>query len=253
MKKLGILEIVVILSIVITAGALTYKYFTLSNENNKYVFDGSQMYKCAWVCDNILNKNIPLYAEVIGKWRYGKPFNGTVEIYKASGGTLYAIYQNTTITIGGVNAYKEDISAKKIILKPLGNAVIIYKVNHTNGKSFKDIANYIQKQINNNFKDLNITYVYINGMFGADTKEYTPTEIVNIRNKLFVDINKGLYINFLNNGVLLSGGISLKTLKNLDSIINTSNVSTSNLVVYIVINNSNIDNISNKYPVITLG
>ena len=99
MKKIGVLEIIVVLSILITLASLAYKFY--NGSGNGYEFEGNEMYKCAWVAEKILNKNFPLNATIIGKWTASKkPFNGTVEIYNARGGTLYAIYNKTPITIG---------------------------------------------------------------------------------------------------------------------------------------------------------
>ena len=137
MKKIGILEVVVILSILITSISLAYKFY--SNNGNDYEFDGNQMYKCAWVCEKILNKNFPLNATITGKWTLSKkPFNGEVVIYDAKGGTLYAIYNGTPITIGGELAYQEDIAAKKIILHPIGKSIIFYELDPVKAEVVKE-------------------------------------------------------------------------------------------------------------------
>ncbi|WP_064496489.1 TrmB family transcriptional regulator sugar-binding domain-containing protein [Methanocaldococcus jannaschii] len=254
MKKIGILEIVVILSILITSVSLAYKFY--SNNGNDYEFDGNQMYKCAWVCEKILNKNFPLNATIIGKWTLSKkPFNGEVKIYDAKGGTLYAIYNGTPITIGGELAYQEDIAAKKIILHPIGKSIIFYELNPIEGKSFRDIANEIENTTKN-FNGLNIVDVIVEGSMGVDSKTYTPVERQKIMNNLDVDIKKGLGLYFVDYGIIINGKIHLNTLKNLDNYINSSNISTSKLTIYVVVNNS-IDEIPNKikenYAIITLG
>ena len=150
MRKIGILEVLVILAILITSGALTYKFMT-SNDSTGYEFDGDQMYKCAWISEKIMNKNFPLYAHVKGKWTSSnKEFDDTVLITGARGGTLYAVYKNQSITIGGEMAYVEDIAARKVVLKPLGNTMIEYQLNPIYGNSFKEIGNEI-KTINTTF------------------------------------------------------------------------------------------------------
>ncbi|XRP97589.1 TrmB family transcriptional regulator sugar-binding domain-containing protein [Methanocaldococcus sp. 16A] len=254
MKKIGILEIVVILAILITSVSLAYKFY--SSNGNDYEFDGNQMYKCAWLCEKILNRNFPLNATVIGKWTSSKkPFNGTVEIYDAKGGTLYALYNGTPITIGGELAYQEDIAAKKIILHPIGKSIIKYELDPIEGSSFKDIANNIENTTKN-FKELKVVDVIIEGSIGADSKTYTPSERQKIINNLDVDIKKGMNIYFVEYGVIFNGKISLNTLKNLDKYIKVSNITTSKLTIYVVVNNS-IDEIPNKikehYEIITLG
>ena len=63
-------------------------------------------------------------------------------------------------------------------------------------------------------------------------------------------------IYFIEDGVMINGKFSLNALKNLDNYINSSNILTSKLTVYVVIDNS-IDEIPNKikenYIIITLG
>ncbi|MEO2117150.1 MAG: TrmB family transcriptional regulator sugar-binding domain-containing protein [Methanocaldococcus sp.] len=253
MKKIGILEVVVIVSILITSVSLAYKFY--SNNKNDYEFDGNQMYKCAWVCEKILNKNFPLNATIIGKRTISKkPFNGEVEIYKARGGTLYAIYNETPITIGGELAYKEDVAAKKIILHPIGRSIIKYELNPINGKSFKDVVN----KITNTTKgfNLNIVDIVVEGNIGVDSKTYTPTERQKIINKFDVDIKKGMNVYFVDYGLIISGKFGLNTLKNLDNFINATNISTSKLTIYVVVNNSKEeipDDIKRQYDIITLG
>jgi len=254
MKKIGILEAIVILAILITSISLAYKSY--SSNGNDYEFDGNQMYKCAWVCEKILDKNFPLNATVIGKWTLSKkPFKANVEIYDAKGGTLYAIYNGTPITIGGELAYQEDISAKKIILHPIGKSIIFYELNPIEGKSFRDIANKIENTTKN-FSELNIVDVIVEGSIGVDSKTYTPAERQRIINNFDVDIKKGLGLYFVEYGIIINGKIHLNTLKNLDRYINSSNILTSKLTVYVVVNNS-IDEIPSKikesYVIITLG
>ncbi|AIJ06175.1 hypothetical protein JH146_1333 [Methanocaldococcus bathoardescens] len=254
MKKIGILEVVVILSILITSISLAYKFY--SNNGNDYEFDGNQMYKCAWVCEKILNKNFPLNATVIGKWTLSKkPFNEEVVIYDAKGGTLYAIYNGTPITIGGELAYQEDIAAKKIILHPIGKSIIFYELDPIEGKSFRDIANEIENTTKN-FSGLNIVDVIVEGSMGVDSKTYTPAGRQRIINNLDVDIKKGLELYFVEYGIIINGKIHLNTLKNLDKCMGASNISTSKLTVYVVVNNS-IDEIptkiKEKYAIVTLG
>ncbi|WP_423792986.1 hypothetical protein ACPB8Q_01930 [Methanocaldococcus indicus] len=232
LKKLNLVEIIVILCIVVATLSLGYN-FLIKNEN-KYTFDGTEMYKCAWVANNILNKGFPLKAYIEGHFRGGKPFNGTVEIVKAHGGTLHAIYNNSIITIGGELAYKEDIAAKKIKLIPIGKAIIIEKVKPIEANNFKDI--YIKiLNISNKYKKYNIRTIYLIGSFGVDSKTYTPSERQQINNKLYVDINRGLNIFYVENGTILSNKLYLGTMEKLDSILKPKKIVTSELKVYIVV------------------
>ena len=152
-------------------------------------------------------------------------------------------------------AYREDIAAKKIILHPIGKSIIKYELNPIEGKSFRDIANNIENTTKN-FSGLNIVDVIIYGSIGADSKTYTPAERQKIINNLDVDIKKGLKLYFVDYGVIINGKIYLNTLKNLDKYMNSSNVLTSKLTIYVVVNNS-IDEIPIKikenYVIITLG
>jgi hypothetical protein len=254
MKKIGVLEIIVVLSILITLASLAYKFY--NGNENAYEFNGNEMYKCAWVAEKILNKNFPLNATIIGKWTASKkPFNGTVEIYNAKGGTLYAIYNKTPITIGGELAYQEDIAAEKIILKPIGKCIIKYETDSIEGTSFEDIADAI-KNTTKNFDGLDVVDVIVEGRLGVDAKTFSPTERQRILNDFDADVKKGMNIYFIEDGVMISGKFSLNALKNLDNYINSSNVLTSKLTVYVVIDNS-INEIPNKikekYIIITLG
>ncbi|AEH07164.1 TrmB family transcriptional regulator sugar-binding domain-containing protein [Methanothermococcus okinawensis] len=247
MRKIGILEILVILAILITSGALIYKFLKSNSENDNYEFDGDQMYKCAWISEKILNKNFPLYAYVEGKWSSSKEeFNDTVLITGAHGGTLYAIYKNQPITIGGEMAYKEDIAAKKIILKPLGNSIITYSLNPINGNSFEEINKKI-KDSEKPYKHNNLTILdtYIGGSLAVDSKTFTPSEQQNIKNNLHLDLNNRnnkLSINFVENGLFLTGKLDVDTLNMLDNLIKPHNIITSQITVYLIVNET-INNI----------
>ncbi len=83
-----------------------------------------------------------------------------------------------------------------------------------------------------------------------DSKTYTPTEIVAIKNNLSLDIDLGLYLNFVDGGVILSNKIYLDTLKKLDYLLNPKKIVTSKLQMYIVVNK--IPKISKNEIIITL-
>ena len=240
MRKIGILEILVILAILITSGALAYK-FIISNNSTGYEFDGDQMYKCAWISEKIMNKNFPLYAHVKGKWTSSnKEFDDTVLITGARGGTLYAVYKNQSITIGGEMAYVEDIAAKKIVLKPLGNTIIEYQMNPIDGNSFKEVGNKI-KNTENKYKNSNLTILgtYIECSIATDSKTFAPSEQQSIKNKLYLDLNNKnnrLSIYFIENGLFLDGKLKLETLNILDDIINPHKITTSKITVYLIVN-----------------
>ena len=236
--KIGVLEVLVILSILITSGALVYKFLFLSGDD--YHFDGDQMYKCAWVSEKILSKGFPLYADVYGRWTStGEEFNGTVLILKARGGTLYGVYNNRSITIGGRMAYKEDIAAERIVLKPLGNTIVVYEIDPVEGHSFKDIRDKIEKSIKP-YKNLNITILetYISGTFAVDSKTYTPTEQQYIRNKVEEMNTRGedIKVEFLDNGLFIEGKQRISNLEVYDNFTTPEKILTSKIEVYIVVN-----------------
>lgn len=236
--KIGILEILVILSILITSGALVYKFLSSSSDST-YHFDGDQMYKCAWISEKILSKGFPLYADIYGKWTStGEEFNDTVLIFRARGGTLYGICNNRSISIGGRMAYKEDIAAEKIVLKPLGNTIISYEIDPVEGYSFKDVKDKIENSIDS-YKDLNITILetYVSGIFAVDSKTYTPTEQQYIRNKI-EDMNNmyDVKLYFLDNGLTIGGKYIIDNLEIYDSIIDPKKILTSKITVYLVVN-----------------
>ena len=242
MKKIGILEIFVILAILITSGSLIYKYISAEKSNSDLVFDGDQMYKCAWTAEKIINKNFPLYAYVEGKWTSsGEPFNSTVLIIDARGGTLYAIYNNRVITIGGEMAYLEDISAKKIVLKPLGKTILKYQIDPVNGSSFKEIKNKIEKT--EKIYNLKIVKTYIKGNIGVDSKTFSPSEQQNILNSIPESFksSKKSYIAFTDGGLFLRGNMDLDIFNNLDGEIKPKKIITSQLTVYMVLNESSKD------------
>ena len=263
MRKIGILEILVVLAILITSGALAYKFINSNNNSSGYEFDGDQMYKCAWVSEKIMNKNFPLYAHVKGKWTSSKEeFNDTLLITGARGGTLYAIYKNQSITIGGEMAYVEDIAAKKIVLKPLGNSIVEYQINPTDGNSFKEIKNKIEST-EYKYKNLNLTILktYIACSIAADSKTFAPSEQQHIKNNLYLDLNNKnnkLSIYFVENGLFLTGKLDLETLNTLDDMINPHKITTSQITVYLVVNETadkipkNITTYNNNSIVITL-
>jgi len=236
--KIGILEILVILSILISSGALVYK-FLLSGDN--YYFDGNQMYKCAWISEKILSKGFPLYADIYGRWtNTGEEFNGTVLIVEARGGTLYGLYNSRPVTIGGRMAYREDIAAERIVLKPLGNTIVVYEIDPVKGYSFKDVKNKIEKSIKP-YKKLNITVleVYISGAFAVDSKTYTPTEQQYIKNKIGDINNRGeriIGVNFLDSGLVIEGKQRIDTLEIYDNLTTPERILTSKIRVYLVVN-----------------
>ena len=236
--KIGILEVLVIVSILITSGALIYKF--LSSSDNNYEFNGDQMYKCVWVSEKILSKGFPLYGDIYGRWTStGEVFNGTVLIVKARGGTLYGIYNNRSISIGGRMAYREDVAAERIILKPLGNTIVSYELDPVEGSSFKEVKDKIEESIEP-YKRLNITVleVYISGVFAVDSKTYTPTEQQYIRNKI-EDINKrgeSLNVYFLDYGLIIRGKQRVDNLEIFDNLTTPKRILTSRIRVYLIVN-----------------
>jgi len=259
--KIGIIEVLVILSILITSGALVYKYISTDLSKDTYEFDGEQMYKCAWISEKIMSKGFPLYAQVYGKWTgTGEAFNGTVLILRAQGGTLYGLYNDHIISIGGNMAYREDIAAEKIVLKPLGNTIIYYQINPVGGDSFKEIINKIENT-KRPYEGLNITILetYISGILAVDSKTYTPTEQQYIRNEMD-DINRGnkLTLNFLDGGLSISGRLNLNNLELYDYLIKPNKVYTSKMTIYLIVNETimdlpkNITQYNNDTKIITL-
>ncbi|WP_131007569.1 TrmB family transcriptional regulator sugar-binding domain-containing protein [Methanofervidicoccus abyssi] len=258
--KIGILEVLVIVSILITSGALVYKF--LFSSGDTYQFDGDQMYKCAWVSEKILSKGFPLYADIYGRWTStGKEFNGTVIIVGARGGTLYGIYNNRSVTIGGEMAYKENIAAEKVILRPLGNTIVSYQIYPVEGYSFKDIEDKIMNSVKP-YKKLNITIlgIYITGIFAVDSKTYTPTEQQYIRNKIenINNIGEKVNVHFLDNGLIIGGRQKIETLEIYDNLIKPKKILTSKITVYLILNKTldrlpkNITSYNNITNIITL-
>ncbi|HIQ38695.1 MAG TPA: hypothetical protein EYH53_01655 [Methanothermococcus okinawensis] len=236
--KIGILEVLVIVSILITSGALVYKF--LFSSGDIYQFDGDQMYKCAWISEKIISKGFPLYADIYGRWTStGEEFNGTVIIVRAQGGTLYGIYKNRSVTIGGRMAYKEDIAAERVILKPLGNTIISYSIDPVEGHSFKDVRDKVENSMKP-YKELNITIleIYISGIFAVDSKTYTPTEQRHIRNKIEDINNMGEKVNvyFLDNGLTIGGKQKMDILEIYDNLIKPKKILTSKITVYLILN-----------------
>ena len=232
--KIGILEVLVIVSILITSGALIYKFLS---PGDNYQFDGDQMYKCAWISEKIMSKGFPLYADIYGRWTStGEVFNGTVLIVKARGGTLYGIYNNRSISIGGRMAYREDVAAERIILKPLGNTIVSYELDPVEGHSFKDIKYKIESSIES-YRRLNITVleVYILGTFAVDSKTYTPTEQQYIRNKI-EDLDTNIKISFLDNGLIFYGKQKIDNLEIYDNLTTPKKILTSKIKVYLIVN-----------------
>ncbi|WP_456418852.1 TrmB family transcriptional regulator sugar-binding domain-containing protein [Methanocaldococcus infernus] len=228
--KLNAIEILVIVAILITLSAFTYKFLF---HNEKYVFSGDEMYKCVWMCNKILGQGFPLNATVIGIWTKSKEkFNGTVEIYSARGGTLYAIYNNSPITIGGRLAYKEDVAAEKIILKPIGKKIDIYELEPIEGKDLREVINKIENSIN----ESNILAVKISGTIGINSKTYKPADQIELLNKVYIESLKGMRIQFLDNGLIVSGTYYLKGLKELSKYVNASKVVTNRLKIYVITN-----------------
>ena len=236
--KIGIPEILIIVSILIASGVLIYKF--LSTSNDTYEFDGDQMYKCAWIAEKVMSKGFPLYADIYGKWTCtGEEFNGTVFIVKARGGTLYGLYKNRSVTIGGRMAYKEDIAAEKVILKPLGNTIISYTIEPVKGYSFKDVKNKIEKS-KKPYKELNITILetYITGVFAVDSREYSLTEQRHIKN-IINDINnrgENIKVYFFDNGLTIGGRQNINNLDIFDSVIKPKKILTSKITVYLIVN-----------------
>jgi hypothetical protein len=242
MKKIGILEFLVLISILVTALAIGYNF--LSPTSEAYTFDGEEMYKCAWVSENIMLKGFPLYADIDGRWTAdSSDFSDQVQILAASGGTLTVAYNNTEMTIGGKLASKEDIAASKIYLVPLGNTIIRYNLDSLNGTSFSEISDIIYSDIGD---DLNILEVDIDGSFAIDSETFSPTEQLEVINyfKYETALPK---MSFVNGGLILKGYFNLNDLKNLDGLLNPQKIVTSNIEVNIIVENSTEEINTEKY------
>ncbi|MBA2862142.1 TrmB family transcriptional regulator sugar-binding domain-containing protein [Methanococcus maripaludis] len=233
MKKIGILEFLVLISVLVTALAIGYNF--LSPTSAEYTFDGEEMYKCAWISENIMLKGFPLYADIDGKWTAdGLEFSDRVQILAASGGTLTVAYENKEMTIGGKLASKEDIAASKIYLVPLGNTIIRYNLESINGTSFSEISDIIYTDIGD---DLTVLEVDVDGSFAIDSDTFSPTEQLEVINyfKYETALPK---ISFVDGGLILKGTFNLEDLKNLDSLLNPQKIVTSDMEVNIIVEES---------------
>ena len=242
MKKIGILEFLVLISILVTALAIGYNF--LSPTSEAYTFDGEEMYKCAWVSENIMLKGFPLYADIDGRWTAdSSDFSDRVQILAASGGTLTVAYNNTEMTIGGKLASKEDIAASSIYLVPLGNTIIRYNLDSLNGTSFSEISDIIYSDIGD---DLNILEIDIDGSFAIDSETFSPTEQLEVINyfKYETALPK---MSFVYGGLILKGYFNLNDLKNLDGLLNPQKIVTSNIEVNIIVENSTEEINTEKY------
>lgn len=242
MKKIGILEFLVLISILVTALAIGYNF--LSPTSEAYTFDGEEMYKCAWVSENIMLKGFPLYADIDGRWTAdSSDFSDQVQILAASGGTLTVAYNNTEMTIGGKLASKEDIAASSIYLVPLGNTIIRYNLDSLNGTSFSEISDIIYSDIGD---DLNILEVDVDGSFAIDSETFSPTEQLEVINyfKYETALPK---MSFVYGGLILKGDFNLNDLKNLDGLLNPQKIVTSNIEVNIIVENSTEEINTEKY------
>lgn len=242
MKKIGILEFLVLISILVTALAIGYNF--LSPTSEAYTFDGEEMYKCAWVSENIMLKGFPLYADIDGRWTAdSSDFSDRVQILAASGGTLTVAYNNTEMTIGGKLASKEDIAASNIYLVPLGNTIIRYNLDSLNGTSFSEISDIIYSDIGD---DLNILEVDVDGSFAIDSETFSPTEQLEVINyfKYETALPK---MSFVYGGLILKGYFNLNDLKNLDGLLNPQKIVTSNIEVNIIVENSTEEINTEKY------
>jgi len=242
MKKIGILEILVIVSILVSGIAIAYNFLAPTSE--EYTFDGEEMYKCAWVSENIMLKGFPLYAQIDGKWTLdGSGFSDKVQILAAKGGTLTVAYEGKELTVGGKLASKEDIAATKIYLLPLGNTIINYNIESLNGTSFSEISEKIVSEFGS---DLTVLEIDLDGSFAIDSKTYSPTEQLEVINyfKYETALPK---ISFVDGGLILKGSFDLNELKGLDELLDSQKIVTSNLEVNVIVNESKSEINSEKY------
>jgi len=236
MKKIGILEILVIVSILVSGIAIAYNFLAPASE--EYTFDGEEMYKCAWVSEKILLKGFPLYAQIDGKWTLdGSEFSDKVQILAAKGGTLTVAHDGKELTVGGKLASSEDIAATKIYLLPLGNTIINYNLGSINGTSFSEISEKIVSEFGS---DLTVLEIDLDGSFAIDSKTYSPTEQLDVINyfKYETALPK---ISFVDGGLILKGSFDLNELKGLDELLNPQKIVTSNLEVNLIVNESKSD------------
>ncbi|MCS3901388.1 TrmB family transcriptional regulator sugar-binding domain-containing protein [Methanococcus voltae] len=228
--KIGILEILVILSIVITAGVLGYNF--LGSNTTKYDYSGEEMYKCAWVSENILKKGFILNAEVDGEWTADKsPFKDTVRIIGASGGTLTVIYGDKEYEMGGRLASKEDVAIKYIKLVPAGNSMITYRLNSVQASSYADLKSKIEQETA--ITGLTPEYIIIEGSIASDGNTLLPTTQQEIRNVFKYEKLMPTF-SILINGTTMMGEFEITHFESFDEILHPNNVLTSDLKVSVV-------------------
>lgn len=242
MKKIGILEILVIVSILVSGIAIAYNF--LASTSEEYTFDGEEMYKCAWVSEKIMLKGFPLHAQIDGKWTLdGSEFSDKVQILAAKGGTLTVAHDGKELTVGGKLASSEDIAATKIYLLPLGKTIINYNLESINGTSFSEISEKIVSEFGS---DLTVLEIDLDGSFAIDSKTYSPTEQLEVINyfKYETALPK---ISFVDGGLILKGSFDLNELKGLDELLDSQKIVTSNLEVNVIVNESKSEINSEKY------
>jgi len=117
-KLLGInaFDLFVILIILFLSFSLISRAFSPGEQVKEY--SGLNIQNAALEFTRLSNYGFVVYGEIDGKWTVnGSQFRGTVLLVEALETRLIGRIDGRMVTIGGPNAYLEDIAAKKIVFR----------------------------------------------------------------------------------------------------------------------------------------
>lgn len=168
-RILGInaLDLLVLVCLVLLAVLLLSRFFTSKQETRR--FSGLNIQNAVLECDRLTNSGFVVNAKIEGRWTLnGTDFEGEALIYWASQTRLFGWVDGRRLTIGGTNAYLEDIAARSIEISTTSPSVIHVVLTKTvEAKSAADIVEYLGDIAKN-----------VSGEFGVETLRIQARSLV---------------------------------------------------------------------------
>ncbi len=135
-------------------------------------YPGTAIYTTVDEINDIMSQGFMVILHVKGKWTgNGSFFDGEGVVAKTAPGSIYLIYRNQTITVGGPASYLEDVAAENLEVKGASKSVIKVRTHLLENNTIDGLVN-----------TLSFISREIAGKYGVSTYKITGVLILTVPN-----------------------------------------------------------------------
>ncbi len=191
-RILGVNLIDLIVILVILGGVAAFAYYQRPVQEKTYAgFDiGKACTEYTWLS----KAGFLVEAEIYGKWNLNKsPCHVSGLISSSEVNRLYVILKNgEVVSVGGSQAYIEDIAAEKIIFKPLSSSTVKVVVKPVVLETIGQLKEYLENISKTIAGDYQVATVTFTGLILIDSPGTMPSTKNSV--KIWIQVNKRIIL-----------------------------------------------------------